>query len=70
MSWLKKIAEEMWDLRRDGTLIFRGTNSECYIKLQRVQSQSFDWAMKYEGYTITRTLEDWRDSYNWYAGDK
>ena len=51
---------ELYDLRRDGKFIFRGTENECYMKLQRIQSQSFDWAMKHEGYTITPTMEDTR----------
>lgn len=44
---------ETYQLKRRGELIFEGTENECYIKLQRVQSQSADWAMKYEGYTIS-----------------
>ena len=40
-------------LSRKGDFIFEGSENECFIKLQRSQSQSADWAMKYEGYTIT-----------------
>jgi len=39
-------------LSKNGTETFRGTESECYHKLQRSQSQSADWAMKYEGWKI------------------
>ncbi len=67
MNWLQKTFEEQYDLRRDGKLVFRGTANECYAKLQRSQSQSNDWAMKYEGWTINPIMEDWRDSYVWYA---
>ncbi len=54
-------SRELYDLRRDGKLIFRGTANECYMKLQKVQGQSADWAMKHEGYSISPTMEDWRD---------
>ena len=39
-------------LSQDGTEIYRGSENECYFKLQRYQSHSADWAMKYEGYKI------------------
>ena len=39
-------------LSRNGAEVFKGTENECYIKLQRSQSQSADWAMKYEGWKI------------------
>lgn len=44
---------QLFELKHKGSLIFTGTENECYFKLQRVQSQSADWAMKHEGYTIT-----------------
>jgi len=47
------IAGEQHELKRKGTVIFTGNENECYFKLQRVQSQSADWAMRYESYTIT-----------------
>jgi hypothetical protein len=43
---------EIFVLSQDSKEIFQGTESECYIKLQRMQSFSADWAMKYEGYKI------------------
>lgn len=45
--------EQPYELKRDGKLLFTGTENECYFKLQRIQGQSADWAVKYEGYTIT-----------------
>jgi len=39
-------------LKRDGVEKFRGTYNECLMKLHRLQGQSCDWAMKYEGWTI------------------
>lgn len=34
-------------------LIFENADiNQCYFKLQRSQSQSADWAMKYEGWRI------------------
>ena len=70
-NWMQKIAayEDTFELRNDGKLIFRGTQNECYRKLQQSQSQSFDWAMKYEGWTISQSGTDWRDSYQWYGGE-
>lgn len=43
---------EKFILSHKGTEVFKGTENECYIKLQRSQSQSADWAMKYEGWKI------------------
>lgn len=52
----------IYQLKRDGELKHEGTENECFIKLQRLQSQSADWAMKYEGWTVTEkeynTLEE------------
>jgi len=56
---------EIYELRQHGKLLLKGTANECYHKLHQVQSQSFDWAMKYEGYTINPITEDWRDHYQW-----
>jgi len=47
---------EIYDLRRDGKFIFRGTANECFMKLQKIQSASADWAIKYEGYTISPVM--------------
>lgn len=46
-----------FELRHKEELIFTGSENDCYFKLQRVQSQSADWAMKYEGYTITPKIQ-------------
>ena len=73
MNWFKRLAQEeqgnVYDLRLDGKLLFRGTENECQINLHKRQNQSIDWAMKYEGYTINPITEDWRDHYTWYGGD-
>lgn len=47
---------KQFELKRKEELIFTGGENECYMKLQRVQSQSADWAMKYEGYTVTPVI--------------
>ena len=39
-------------LSRDGVEKFRGTENDCYMKLQRLQSQSAEWAIKYEGWRV------------------
>jgi hypothetical protein len=71
MNWFRKTAQNnIFDLRKDGKLLLRGTEADCYKKLQQVQSQSADWAMKYEGYTITPINADWKDSYQWYAPER
>lgn len=46
--------EDTYTLARDGEIKFNGTENECYYQLQRLQSQSSDWAMRYEGWTITK----------------
>ena len=43
---------EIFILSQNGKEIFQGTENQCYIKLQKIQSSSADWAMKYEGYKI------------------
>lgn len=66
MSWLTKTAE-MFDLRKDGKLVFRGSQNDCWIKLRNSVSTSWDHALKYEGWTINPTLEDWRKHYKAYG---
>jgi hypothetical protein len=39
-------------LTHEGKEIFKGTETDCYMKLQRYQGHSAHWAMKYEGYKI------------------
>lgn len=41
-----------YELKRNGVLIYTGTEENCYFKLQREQSQSADYALKYGGWTI------------------
>ena len=40
------------ELRHDGRLYRKGDETDCYAALHRLQSQSWDWAMKHEGWTI------------------
>lgn len=72
MNWLQKASgyEDTWELRLDGNLLLRGTEPECMHKLHQVQSGSADHAMKYEGYTISPSTKDWRDSYEFYGGSE
>lgn len=44
--------EKIFELTQDGAVKFRGAENSCFHKLQRMQSQSSDWAMKYEGWTV------------------
>lgn len=39
-------------LYKDGKLVFQGSEKECYVELQKRQSQSCYFAMKYNGWTI------------------
>ena len=39
-------------LTHEGIEVFRGTEEACYVKLQRSQSHSADWAMKYERWDV------------------
>lgn len=41
-----------FELSKHGEVKFTGTENECYFKLQKMQSQSADWAMKYEGWKV------------------
>lgn len=60
----------VWELRRDGVLKHRGTEASCYGALHRKTSGSWDWAMKYEGWTINPVSEDWQDYYQWYGPER
>jgi hypothetical protein len=42
----------IFELRKTGKLLHTGSETDCYYKLQRIQSASASWAMKYERYTI------------------
>lgn len=42
-------------LTHKGEVIFVGTSSQCYMKLQQSQSQSADWAIKHEGWKVEPT---------------
>ena len=42
----------IYELTKDGEVKFTGTENGCYLKLQGLQSQSADWAMRHEGWKI------------------
>lgn len=44
---------ELFALTRDGKTLFEGMQDSCYLKLQRMQSNSANWAIKHEGYKIS-----------------
>ncbi len=51
-SQTKLGGNDMYILKRDGKELFRGTENECYFKLQKIQPQSHAWAIKWEGYSV------------------
>jgi hypothetical protein len=51
---MEKLVPE-YVLTHNGEVIFKGTENNCYLKLQRSQSQSATWAMKYEGWDVQPT---------------
>ena len=44
----------MYNVYRDGKKLFTGTYNECFGFILGNQSQSVDWALKYEGYVIEK----------------
>jgi len=44
----------MYQLKRDGKVMFEGTENECYLELHKVQPNSSDHALKYEGYSVEK----------------
>lgn len=46
-------------LKRDGKEVARGDEFELLKFVQRKHSCSFDWACKYEGYSVEPTFETW-----------
>lgn len=50
-----KTVSEEWGLYRDGKLLSTHPSSDAaHGQLHRIQGQSWDWAKKYEGYSITK----------------
>ena len=47
-----------YQLKQDGELKHEGSENDCYYRLQRLQSQSADWAMTHEGWTITVKIDE------------
>jgi hypothetical protein len=49
-------AEQTYILTKDGKEVFRGTNNEIFAWVLKHQPQSFDYAMKWGGYKITKAV--------------
>ncbi len=45
----------LFNLCHKGEVKYTGSENACYIQLQRLQSQSAEWAMKYEKWSIDQT---------------
>lgn len=45
----------MYILLKDSEQIYKGTYNECLFYLQKIQSFSFEWAIKYGGYSIKQS---------------
>ena len=58
-----------FEVRKDGKLLFTGPEAECYNYIHQHSSSSVFHALQYEGWTITKAGDDWRDKYNWYHSD-
>ena len=44
--------QEPFQVTRDGTVLFTGTEDECFVHLLHIQSSSVSHATRYEGYKI------------------
>ncbi len=44
---------KIYQLTQDKNVMFEGTEDSCFMKLQRMQSNSATWAMRHEGWKIT-----------------
>lgn len=42
------------NVKKDGAILFTGTENQCFMWLINHQSQSVSWACKYEGYSIEK----------------
>lgn len=47
------MAHEIYELTQNGKRIHAGSNSSCWMTLQKVQSHSADYAMRYDGYKVS-----------------
>lgn len=52
---------QLFNLLKDGVVIFTGTNNEIFAKLLAVQPQSTEWALKHGGYKIEPTTHKLTD---------
>ena len=43
-----------WQVKKDGKVLFSGTESECWIWLHKNVYVSLHWALRNEGYRIVR----------------
>ena len=43
-------------LFKDSKIIFKGTYNECLVKLHNIQGQSWEHALKYDGYLIRKDV--------------
>ncbi len=49
---METLKENQFNLTHNGEVVFTGSEGDCYMKLQKSQSQSADWAIKYEGWKV------------------
>lgn len=52
MTTTENTTATLYTLTHDGMIQFIGTMNDCYTQLQKSQSQSADWAIKYEGWKV------------------
>lgn len=52
-NYLERLTFPLYELKHNEEVLHTGSENSCYFKLQRTQSQSADWAIKHEGYTIS-----------------
>lgn len=63
METTTNTTEQQFELSHNGEVKFTGGENDCYFKLQRLQGQSADWAMKYEGWKIEPVVAPVINSY-------
>lgn len=54
--------EELFSLTQNGVEQFQGTEFECYLKLQHLQSRTASWAIKHEGWSIDAIEADFNNA--------
>lgn len=48
----ERLIKKIYVLAQDGEVKYTGFENSCYFRLQAMQSQSANWAMKYGGWTV------------------